>query len=341
VWEGQRFCGRCGHALKPGVRFCGNCGYSAPESAGQATEGDSAWDLYAGQPQAADSPAYFPTITAVPTPPVFAQPFPASDGRGDDFFPGAATGDLLRIGSPPSAPPSAPPGPGVRPSPRRSPGRWPGFGWPLAVALILLVAGGGTAAALSLTRHPHAKPGAQRSPVAVSSTIAATASPSASPSPSPIETTASPSPSSPPTQVTIQGVNIGIAAVNTDPDVGDVEATLGTYFGGIDARNYSQAWDAFTPAFQAGNSFQSFSQNDSTTQDSQIVVQSIKQDPNGDLEATVSFQSHQAPQDGPNPPEACTNWSLDYHLAPASAGSASLSYLINEVKDVGAGNTPC
>ena len=335
MWEGHRFCGRCGHTLKPGVRFCGNCGHSVPESAGQATAGDNAEDLRAGQPQAADSPAYFPTITAMPTPSVPAQPFAAGDGRGGDASPGAASGEILRIGSPPSAPPR----PGLRPSPRGSPARRPAFGWPLALALILLVAGGGTAAWLSLTRHSHAHPGAQRSPLAVSSTIGATASPS--PSPSAIETTGLPSPSSPPTQANIQGVSIGIAAVNTDPDAADVKATLATYFGGIDARNYRRAWNAFTPALQAATPFQSFSQKDSTTQDSQIVVQSIKHDPNGDLEATVSFQSHQAPQDGPHPPEACTNWSLDYYLAPASPGSASLSYLINKAKDVGAGNTRC
>jgi hypothetical protein len=218
--------------------------------------------------------------------------------------------------------------------------RLPAFRWPLALALIVLVAAGGTAAGLFLTRHSHAQPSAQGNAVAVSSPIRTTASPS------PTGTTASPTPSPPPTQVNSQGVTIGIGAVNTDPDAADVAATLAAYFGGIDARNYMQAWDTYTPAYQASSSLQSLSQEDSTSRDSQVVVQTIRHDPDGDLEATVLFQSHQAAHYGPStdPGETCTDWALDYHLANSSAaspGPASLSYLINKVTTVGAGNTPC
>jgi hypothetical protein len=176
--------------------------------------------------------------------------------------------------------------------------------------------------------------------------------PTSSPAPSAVS---SPAPSavssptsaaaSPPTQVNIQGVTIGISAVNTDPDAMDVAATLTAYFGGIDVRNYNQAWDTYTPALQAAVSFQTFSSELSTSQDTQIVVQSIQHDSNGDLDVQVGFQSHQAGQYGPTPGQTCTNWSLDYHLV-ASPGAqpsavASPSYLINKVTEAGAGHTSC
>ena len=153
--------------------------------------------------------------------------------------------------------------------------------------------------------------------------------PSATPAPT---STAAP----PPTQVNIQGVTIGISAVNTDPDAMDVAATLAAYFGGIDARNYKQAWDTYTSALQAAFPFQKFSSGERTSQDTQIVVHSIQHDSNGDLDAQVGFQSHQAGHYGINPGETCTNWSLDYYLV-ASPGAqpsaaASPSYLINRVE---------
>jgi eukaryotic-like serine/threonine-protein kinase len=185
-------------------------------------------------------------------------------------------------------------------------------------------------------------PAGQSSPAAAPASSTAPAAVS-SPAPSAVS---SPAPSAPPpTQVNIQGVTIGISAVNTDLDAMDVAATLAAYFGGIDARNYQQAWDTYTPALQEAVSFQTFSRLLSTSQDTQIVVQSIQHDPDGDLDVQVGFQSHQAGQYGPEPGETCTNWSLDYHLV-ASAGAqpsaaASPSYLISKVTDVGAGHASC
>ncbi len=179
--------------------------------------------------------------------------------------------------------------------------------------------------------------------------VSPAAAPASSPAPSAVASPATPAPPSaaapPPTQVNIQGVTIGISAVNADPDAMDVAATLAAYFGGIDARNYQQAWDTYTSALQAAVSFQTFSRLLSTSQDTQIVLQSIQHDSNGDLVVQVGFQSHQAGQYGPDPGQTCTNWSLDYQLV-ASAGAqptapASPSYLISRVTDVGAGHTSC
>ncbi len=341
MWEGHRFCRRCGRELKPAAHFCANCGQSVPESAGQAAATGSAEDPRPGQPPTPDRSAFYPTITTMPTPPDPMQPMAAGDRWDGNVFPGEAISNFSGQGTPPptEARHSAGSAPVSRPARTAHPRA---FRWPFALALAVLVAAGGTAAGLFLTRHSHSQPGARGRAVAVSSTIGTTAPPS--PFSSPAGTTASPSPSVLPTQIDIQGVAIGIAAVNTDPDAAGVAATLGTYFASIDSRNYMQAWDTYTPALQAGSSFQFFSQQDSTTQDSQVVVQSIKHDRNGDLEATVTFQSHQAAQYGPSQGETCNNWTLDYHLVPSSAtspSSASLSYLINKAAKVGAGNTPC
>jgi len=230
----------------------------------------------------------------------------------------------------PVPPDLAPPG-GVRPprpaTPARPPRR-PVVPWLLGAALAVFVLAGGTVAGLVLIRHLHGQPSAQRQTAAVSS-----------PTSSPTITTSSPAPAPPPTQVNIQGVPITIGAVNTDPDATAVAATLAAYFGGIDTQNYRQAWDVYTAALQAAVPFQPFATNLSTSQDGQVVVQSIQHDANGDIEAEVSFQSHQAGQYGPNPGETCTNWSLDYDMVPSS--SASLAYLIDKVTDVGAGHASC
>lgn len=204
---------------------------------------------------------------------------------------------------------------------------------------MLVAAGGGTAAALLLTRHPASRGSSGQENVAVVTPTTTTAPPA------PTQTPTSVSPAAPPTQVNIQGMTITIGAVNTDPDATDVAATMAAYFGGIDNQDYRQAWETYTPAMQASVSYQPFASALSTSQDGQVTVTGIQHDGNGDLEADVSFQSHQAGQYGPNPGETCTNWTLDYHLTPAAAGTTagpvSLSYQISQVTDIGAGNTAC
>jgi zinc-ribbon domain len=282
--DGRRFCGHCGHQLKPAARFCSNCGNSVPGTAGQVG--------------AAGRPGYAPTATALPRNP-----------------------------PPPSG--SGPPGRGTPPrAPRR-----PAVLWPVLAGLVILVAGGGTATWFLVFRHaPTQALQANSAPAPPPDTPLTTESQSSPPPPPP-----------PPTQVRLQGVTIGISAVNNDPEATAVAATLATYFGGIDSQNYSQAWDTYTSSLQASVPYQSFANADQTSQDSQISVDSIQHDSKGKLEANVSFQSQQAGQYGPNPGETCTNWTLDYHLVPASAasGPAQISYLIDKVAPLGAGDTAC
>jgi len=318
--EGQQFCGHCGHELKQAARFCANCGYSVPQNAEQAAVRGSGQDSGAWAWQRPDPPAFAPTIASGPgRPPPPPQPQPQPQ-PGD--------------------------GPPWRTTPARKERR-PSFPLALTVALAVLAAGAGTAAALFLTRHSAPQPsGGQENVAAVTptttpsevSTSSSPASPPTQPAPSPTQ------PAPPPTQVDIQGITIGIGAVNTDPDATDVATTLAAYFGGIDMQNYQQAWDTYTSALQAAVPYQPWARALRTTQDSQVTVQSIQQEANGNIDAGVSFQSNQAGQYGPDPGETCTNWTLDYQLVPApgaTAGSVSLSYQINAVKGIGAGHTSC
>jgi zinc ribbon protein len=319
--EGHRFCGRCGHELRSAARYCGNCGHTIPESASQAAAGDSAQNPGAGRQQGSDLPAYARTATAVPPP---APPVAVGE------LPGGTAG--FRPGRPPPTQ-APPPGAGTpwRGTPPRT-SRRPDSRWPLMAALAVLVAGGGIAVGLLLTRHSAAQAPGQAS--------IAEAPPSTSSAP----TQAQPTPTPTPTQVSLHGVTVGISAVNNDPDATNIAYTLATYFGGIDAKNYRQAWHTYTAALQAAVPYQHFAEELKTSQDSQVVEHGIQHDANGNIEAAVSFQSHQAGQYGPNRGETCTNWSLDYHMVPtanATSGPLSLSYLIDKVTIIGAGHTSC
>jgi hypothetical protein len=219
--------------------------------------------------------------------------------------------------------------PSARPRRPGTPARRSAFPWPLIVALAVLAAGGGTAVTVLLVRHFHSQDAAPDNVAAISPTTAG-------------PTSSSPPPA--PTQVTLHGVTIGISAVSSDPDASAVAATLATYFGGIDNRAYRQAWDTYTSALQAAIAFQPFANALSTSQDSQVVVQSIQHGANGSIDADVSFRSKQAGQYGPSQGETCTNWSLDYHFvsaANATADPVGLSYLITKVTDIGAGHVSC
>lgn len=318
------FCGRCGHQLKLATRFCGNCGHPVPQNNGRAGSEDSPTSVNQA-PEA--SPAYTPTIMTQSVHPVARQTAAASPPR-DFVLPGMAS----RISSgpenpppPPAQPPPGSPPPHPRPSSRTA--RPHAVGWPLAGAAAVLLIAGGTVAGLLLVRHA----GGQRA--------ASTQGNTSTRVPTARTTPPSPVAAQPPTQLDIQGLTIGIGAVNTDPNVTDVAAVIGNYFAGIDAQNYLQAWNLYTPALQAVAPFQPWSSALSTTQDSQIAVQSIQHDAAADVDTTISFQSRQAPQYGPNQGETCTNWSLDYRLIPSnSAGSA---YLIDKVTPIGAGHTAC
>jgi serine/threonine protein kinase len=246
-----------------------------------------------------------------------------------------------------------------------------GFRWLVIAGSVAVLIIAGTVTALLLARQSHSRPlagAAHTVPAGIPETRAATHGNAASPSqlgspatptqrdsPAPPAQSASPatptqhgSPAppaqdgnpAPPAQLTIDGLPIGISAVNTNPDVTAVATTLATYFGAVNSRNYLQAWDTYSPALQAAVPYQPWASQLSALQpqNSQIAVQSIQHDPGQNLDVIVSFHSHQD-----NPSEPCSNWSLDYQLAPSqpSPASGSLAYLINKVTSVGPGHLAC
>jgi hypothetical protein len=299
---GNRFCGHCGHALRADGRFCGNCGRVVPARPGPASAGQSSTPP--GRQNLAGAPQQATDPPTIAASRAAGQPVA---GTGSDTGSGWA---------------GVPPGSAGRPA----------YLVPLAAVLALFVVGGVSAAVVVLIPHSHGH-AAVREKLAASSP---TATPPASVGPSPAP--------APPAQVTEDGMTISIGAVNTDRDATAVAATLGNYFGGIDAKNYRQAWDTYSAALRAAIPLPPLATALSTTEDNLVVVRSIEHDGNGNVEADVAFQSHQAGRLGPDPGETCTNWSLDYHLIPAAdeAGSpVSLSYVINQVTDIGAGHASC
>lgn len=360
----QRFCTRCAHEWRPGARFCTSCGHPAVQdgpaadlpdrqevpladqgtvpppvaarqewspsssSAATAEQPTTAWTeqpptTWTEQPPAAwaEQPPTVraeqpPTAWAEQPPAAWAEQPPAASGALAGFIPPQASGYPSYVADDDA--------PGERPG-RRS-------RWPLMLGIVALAAAGGTAAALYFTHSSH------RSEPPSAGHLGASSAPASAPTPTP-GLSSSPPPAAP-TRVSVNGVSVDISGVSADADVAAVARTVGTYFGGIDARNYLQAWDAFAPALQAKIPYQPWSSSLGTTRDSRVAVQAIRHDPNGDIEITVSFRSHQAPQSGPNPGETCTNWSLKYRLVPSS-GTASLPYLIRKVQKVGAGHVAC
>jgi hypothetical protein len=345
----HQFCNRCGHELNPQARFCGMCSHPVAQNSGQPAATDEATESRAAAKQAPDfQPRYAQAVTAYSNRAVPVQAGASHDHSGQSAVRGAAGGTAPDRGGPSSGEASS-----SRPSqsePARRAARRGIFRRTLALALAVLVVAAATCGVLFFHRFAsHRATGTRHAPVTASSATGTRASSSAG------RTRASRRPFGPPTQLDIQGMTIGIGAVSTDPEAGNVAAIMAAYFAGIDTRDYLRAWDTFTPSLQASIQFQPWSSALSTSYDSQVVVQGIQPDPAGGLDATVVFQSHQAPQYGPNPGETCTNWSLDYQLVPSGAqqaaaasssaaapsGSAPPRYLINAAAEVGAGHAPC
>lgn len=334
----RRFCVWCGHELGLGTRFCTACGRTVDEQDYSAPAGTDNGAVPGERYSAAPREDYSnPPASGVPAPPSgVTAPDPVTAQ-----WPRQPTDLISSTTAQRSEEPFDHLGLTDRPSGRERPAGKSTGGthrtrWLIAIAAVLLVAAGGTAAALLLLHPSHGKAAATAGSTEPTSNAQPSQSPDANPTPSP---SLAPSPSSAPSHVTVDGVRVGISAINTHASATAVAQTLGTYFGGINSQNYMQAYNTFTPSLQASIPYQNWSSGLTTTKDTSVVVQSIQQHPNGDVNVTVSFRSHQAPQYGPVAGDTCDNWLLDYRLVPS--GSASPPYLITKVKPVGAGYQAC
>ena len=199
-----------------------------------------------------------------------------------------------------AAPPQA-----SRPLGDPAPGRRTVRGGPLTlpvVALIVVLAAAVTG--VGSWYAVRSAPAAHVSAVATPTSSPDSSSPDSSPPTGPATvagsspTSASPSPASP--------ASLAPAAAQY-PDADQIESVISTYFQAINGRDYtaylttqSPGWALTAGQFQTG--FRS-------TQDSNMVITSIGQGPDGRPAADVTFTSRQQPQDGPEG-ESCTNWQV-------------------------------
>lgn len=203
---------------------------------------------------------------------------------------------------------SAPAGPGPGSTPARTGSR------PAVIALVaiaVLVGAGGTAVWLA------SRPAPAPSGAATADSTSAASSPSTAPA-----VTSAPPASAGSTSGGQGGVRVASAAAQS-PDAQAVAAFLGSYFAAINAHDY-QAYSALlTSAVQQGLTQASFDHGYRGTVDSAESLVSISQVADGDTAATVTFTSHQNP-DQANHQEACTDWRISLFLT-----SSGNSYLID------------
>ena len=116
-----------------------------------------------------------------------------------------------------------------------------------------------------------------------------------------------------------------------------VAATLSRYYGGINARNWSQVWAQYTPAYQREHGSVDRLANDArTSRDFDAAIHSITRLDSHMMRAYVTFTSTQAGSLGPVKGETRTDWRLDYDFRRVDG-----EWLINGTKaHSGSGHSP-
>lgn len=128
------------------------------------------------------------------------------------------------------------------------------------------------------------------------------------------------SPTEPAPQSSSPGqVTIGPAA-SQDPDASLVAAFVGQYFSAINAHDYQAYLSLLSPQAQQGLTQEQFDRGYRSTADSAETLVNISTAANGDLEAAVTFTSHQNPADSPDKTESCTDWKISLFLTQSGNG---------------------
>jgi hypothetical protein len=232
-----------------------------------------------------------PPNSAAATPPTVIQPTPPAD-----FWHPAPT--VL-----PAAPPAAKPG---RPSRqqgtwqslpvgqggRHSHGRWLVF---TVAAVVLLVAGGGTALAFAKFSH-HDSP-SRRDATGGQGPAGQHSTPNSSP--------ASPSASAQPVALAP-----GVAA---EPAAAAVRQLLDRYFTAINGHHFVAFRHLLSPDARHGMTLAHFAAGYGTTTDSSAVLRGISVTSTGQVAAHVTFTSHQAAA-GSTTRSTCTSWNVTLYL---------------------------
>lgn len=103
------------------------------------------------------------------------------------------------------------------------------------------------------------------------------------------------------------------------PQSAKVADALNGYFDGINHHTYETWRAAVTTA--VANEQGDWKTNFRTTSDTDIMIYRIDVGPSGQLQALVSFTSHQATQFSPDKKSTCDYWRIVYPLAPSTSGS--------------------
>jgi hypothetical protein len=213
----------------------------------------------------------------------------------------------------------------------------------MAVAVVVFVAAAAAGGALLYVRHraPHGET-AQNSARSTRTTPPAPADSSpVQGTPSPTQSTQSTqspqsTPSASPSTSSDSEVMID-PSISQDPDASSVAAFLSQYFAAINTRDYQSYLALLSPQLQQGMTQAQFDKGYRSTSDSDETLVDISTASDGDLNAEVTFTSHQNPADSPDQTESCTSWDISLFLAQGGSG-----YVIDPApSDYRASYQPC
>jgi hypothetical protein len=109
-----------------------------------------------------------------------------------------------------------------------------------------------------------------------------------------------------------------------DTDAQSVAAFLNQYFGAINSHDYQSYRALLSPQVRQSFSKAQFDHGYQTTADSAEMLTGLSTADTNDLEADVTFTSHQDPAESVDGTQSCTDWSISLFLEPDGSGSGYL-----------------
>ncbi|HUC56983.1 MAG TPA: hypothetical protein VMA95_06255 [Streptosporangiaceae bacterium] len=284
-------CAVCGQTRHASANFCTKCGTPFP-----------------------------PAEPAVPA--QAAVPPPEAPGAHGAWRPSRPPLNISRSEVKPLIPPDEPAGPG----------RWRRDTiLTVVIAVIIIMAGGGTAAWVLLHRpqHQSAIPVIHATVSSPSSSAPAGQVPSSSPSPGsetpssqpenpgssgPAEPVGSLSPTPTPAGTgSAVLVRVGRSAA-ADPREPEVLAFVKSYFAAINSHSYRQYLSLLSPSLRAMLTKSKFEFDFSSSSDSAATIVRISTTDAGTTAASITFTSHQKPSQSATGTERCTKWVITLYL---------------------------
>lgn len=326
----MRYCTRCARRQSGNDRFCTECGTPFGPPADQwpaqpAQPGQPAQPPGAGPAARQDPPADWAVQGYAGAGQGYGGPAEGYGGAGQGYG-GAGQGGVPASGEPESWGPAGDPldslfrpypaGPddtGAIPAP---PDYGPGgieFGPPqrqrpgsasrrilVALAVLILLAAGGTGAWLGLRHSPTAASAGSSAPQHTTAPPPASTTPATTPSVTP---TASPTSSA---RSGLVAVLPGVTRTGAEPQV---VAFLNTYFTAINSHDYQRYSALLGPRVRRTETAPVFRSGYRSTTDSAVTLTGISATGAGQVAAGVTFISHQAAADSPSH-SRCTDWNI-------------------------------